>query len=105
MMNPKTRREFLTDATGIAATTLLATRSIGAVHWAGTDTVQVALVGCGGRGTGAVHDALSVKRGPVRLVAMADAFEDRLKTSHDALAELLTNDSDVPVARRFTGFD
>jgi predicted dehydrogenase len=105
MTHQRTRREFLTDATGLAATTLLASRTLGAVHWAGSDTIQVALVGCGGRGTGAAHDALSVKRGPMRLVAMADVFEDRLKSSHQALTEVLAAGSDVPPDRRFAGFD
>ena len=42
------------------------------VHAAENNTIQVALVGCGGRGTGAAINALSVKNGPTKLVAMAD---------------------------------
>ena len=48
------------------------------VHAAENNTIQVALIGCGGRGTGAAADALSAKNGPIKLVAMADVFEDRL---------------------------
>jgi len=64
----------------------------------------VALIGCGGRGTGAAAQALSTN-GKVKLVAMADAFRDRLE---GCLAELKKEHSDrvdVPEARRFLGFD
>jgi predicted dehydrogenase len=105
MIKQRTRREFLNDATGFAAATLLASRGIAGVHWGGTDTIQVALVGCGGRGSGAALNALSVKRGPTRLVAMADAFEDRLQSSHEALTESANGGLDVPPDRRFVGFD
>ena len=43
------------------------------VHAGENNTINVALIGCGGRGTGAAADALSVKQGPLKLVAMADA--------------------------------
>ena len=68
------------------------------------DLLRVALVGCGGRGTGAAIQALSTA-GPVHLVAMADAFRDRLDAS---LAEIVAHAPervDVPESRRFTGFD
>ena len=57
------------------------------VHAAGNNTIQLALVGCGGRGTGAAVDALSVKYGPVKLVAMADVFESRLSKSCSSLKQ------------------
>ena len=105
MTKQKTRREFLNDATGLTAATLLGTRAFAAVHAGGDDTIQVALVGCGGRGSGAAINALSVARGPVRLVAMADVFEDRLKSSHEALTGEVDAGLDVPQDRRFIGFD
>ena len=105
MNTQRTRRQFLNEAGGIAATTLLATRGIAAVHGGGSDTIQVALVGCGGRGSGAAVNALSVQRGPMRLVAMADVFEDRQRSSHEALTKSLDNGLDVPPERRFVGFD
>ena len=46
-----------------------------------SNTIKLALVGCGGRGTGAVGDAFSTTGGPVQLYAMADLFEDRLQAS------------------------
>ncbi len=72
------RREFLKHSGRIAAASALAAVAIPHVHAAENNTIQVALIGCGGRGTGAAADALSVKNGPVKLVAMADAFQDRL---------------------------
>ena len=45
----------------------------------GSDLIQIALIGCGGRGGGAAANALSVKRGPIKLVAMADLFPERLE--------------------------
>ena len=53
------------------------------------DTVQVALVGAGGRGTGAAHNALSVSaaNGPTKLVAMADVFENKMKSSFNSISK------------------
>ncbi|KAA0217021.1 MAG: gfo/Idh/MocA family oxidoreductase [Leptolyngbya sp. PLA3] len=105
MNSPKTRREFLNQAGGFTAATLLAARGMGGVHRSGDETIHVALVGCGGRGTGAAHDAMSVNRGPVRLVAMADVFADRLNSSYDALSKSDSSKMDVAADRRFIGFD
>jgi hypothetical protein len=44
------------------------------VHAAENNSISVALIGCGGRGTGAAGDAMSVKTGPTKVVAMADVF-------------------------------
>ena len=72
---------------------------------AGEDhTIPIVLVGCGGRGTGAASQALSTK-GPTRLVAMADVFEDRLKSSLDQLNEKHSPQLEVPPDRRFLGMD
>ncbi|HEX8200377.1 MAG TPA: gfo/Idh/MocA family oxidoreductase, partial [Isosphaeraceae bacterium] len=57
-------------------------------------------------GTGAAGDALSVQNGPIRLVALADAFADRLSHSYNALKqEEYVDRIDVPEDRRFVGFD
>src|SRR5262245_14674418 len=76
--NGLSRREVIQAAGGIAVAGALAGVAIPAVHAAESNTIQVALVGCGGRGTGAAENALSTKAGPVKLVAMADVFQDRL---------------------------
>ena len=64
-------------------------------------------MGCGGRGTGAVVNALSTKSGPIKLVAMADIFPDRLKGSYEDLHgnQELRSGVDVPPDRQFLGFD
>lgn len=76
--------------------------------------IKVAVVGCGGRGTGAAVQALSSKQN-VKIVALADAFNDRLENCYSALngelAERGLKESeikakvDVPESRRFVGFD
>ena len=65
----------------------------------------MALVGRGGRGTGAVADAFSTSGGPVKLYAMADLFEHRLKGSHDRLKKESAGKFDVGPERSFLGFD
>jgi predicted dehydrogenase len=100
-----TRRNFLKDAAGAAAATTVLAGAIPHVHAAESNTIQVALVGCGGRGTGAAKDALQAKNAPIKLVAMADVFEQRLKASHGILQKEYANQVDVPEDRKFIGFD
>jgi len=115
------RREFLKNTGRIAAVSALAGAAVPPVHAAENNTIQLALVGCGGRGTGAAANALATKSGPIKLVAMADVFERRLESSHENLKRAGTGaaegsaDShvtgfdasqvDVPPDRRFLGFD
>ncbi|MBM3999366.1 MAG: Gfo/Idh/MocA family oxidoreductase [Planctomycetes bacterium] len=87
----------------LAATSAVATRQF--AHAGENNTIQVALVGCGGRGTGAIANALSVQNGPIRLAAMADVFEDRLNPSLENTVKAFPNLVDVPPERRFIGFD
>jgi predicted dehydrogenase len=72
-----------------------------------SNTINIALVGCGGRGTGAASDALSTTQGPVKLVAMADAYEDRLKGSFNSLSKNKRLGDKVAVNQdtMFTGFE
>ena len=104
--NLTSRREFIKNSGKIAAASALAGAVIPHVHAAESNTLQVALIGCGGRGTGAAADALAVKHGPIKLVAMADVFDYQLKRSYDALKrEKVGNLVDVPEDRKFIGFD
>src|SRR5437763_153558 len=64
------RRQFLTNSSRIAGVSTLAGLTLPHVHAAENNTIQLALVGCGGRGTGAAENALGVKNGPVKIVAM-----------------------------------
>ncbi len=100
-----TRREFISTAGAIAAVSSLANVAIPRVHAAGSDLIQVALIGAGGRGTGAAINAMSVKRGPVKLVAVADIFEDRLKKSLNNVQQKFPTQVEVPADRQFIGFD
>jgi len=99
------RREFLSASGRIAAASALGLTAIPAVHAAENNTIKVALVGCGGRGTGAAINALSTKSGPTRLVAMADVFDHRLQSSLKKLSEQFGKQIDVPKERQFIGFD
>jgi predicted dehydrogenase len=100
------RREFLSKTGRVAAASALAGVIVPNVHAAENNTIQVALIGCGGRGSGAAANALSVKNGgPIKLVAMADVFADRLKGSYSSLQKQFGDKIDVPEDRKFVGFD
>jgi predicted dehydrogenase len=116
MSNPKrtslpavpSRREFLKTTAVAAAGAGAALRPARAPGYfaAGSDTLRVGLIGCGGRGTGATVQALRADPG-AKLTAMADLFADRLEKSlenlraqEDAAAKI-----DVPKERQFVGFD
>jgi predicted dehydrogenase len=101
------RREFLKNTGLLATASALTGVAVPSVYAASSDTIQVALIGCGGRGTGAADNALSTKSGPIKLVAMADIFADRLKGSYQHLhGHKSTHGTvDVPADRQFLGFD
>ncbi|MCC6421766.1 MAG: Gfo/Idh/MocA family oxidoreductase [Gemmataceae bacterium] len=101
-----TRRDLIRTSGQVAAASALAGIAIPAVHAGENNTLKVALVGCGGRGTGAAANALSVRnRGPIQLVALADVFADRLNGSYRQLQRSHAQQMDVPESRRFVGFD
>ncbi|HUD49720.1 MAG TPA: Gfo/Idh/MocA family oxidoreductase [Candidatus Baltobacteraceae bacterium] len=95
-----TRRDFLKTTTTLAAAAAIAP----GVFAAGDDTLKVALIGCGGRGSGAASQALSTD-GPLKLVAMADAFKDRLDGSYNELKAKHGDRVDVLEENKFIGFD
>lgn len=101
-----TRREFLKTSTKAVAGAALVSALARPGYAAENNTIQVALVGCGGRGTGAAGDALDTRTiGPIKLVAMADVFENRLKSSYAEISKNYPQQVDVPEDRRFVGFD
>ena len=108
--NSGSRRDFVKNSTLLAGGLLAAPLFSNANYFSGSDDViKVALVGCGGRGTGAALQALLSKQN-VKLVAMADAFRDRLdnclkKLNSDDEAATIQNRIDVPEERKFVGFD
>lgn len=101
-----TRRQFLRQGAvatlGAAATAGLAARTYAAQD----QTIRLALIGCGGRGSGAVVNALSVPDGgPVQLYAMADIHEARLQGAHRALEAKMKDKVNVTPDRMFVGFE
>ena len=99
------RREFLINTSQAAAASALVAAAVPRVHAAEENTIRVALVGCGGRGTGAAANAVSVENGPIKLVAMADVFQSRLAASFKNLNRTFADKLDVPDDRKFIGFD
>ncbi len=74
-------------------------------HAAGSDLIRIALIGCGGRGRGAAVNAL-VTKANVKLVAMADAFQDYLEAAYEAIQSAVPKEKmDVPKERQFVGLD
>ncbi len=115
MPNHKGRRAFVKQG-GLLSTGIIAAPMMSQANYfsGADDVIKIALIGCGGRGTGAALQALQSKQN-VKLVAMADAFRDRLDscykniTSED-LSDAGTKGSvktmvDVPEDRKFVGFD
>ena len=111
LKNDSTRRKFLKDsakiATAGAAGAVVAPRLSLArsAHAFGSDTIKIGLVGCGGRGTGASINAMKTKSGNVELVAMADAFQNRLDASLKNCSKDHKDQVRVPKERQFVGFD
>ncbi|MCX7826762.1 MAG: gfo/Idh/MocA family oxidoreductase, partial [Verrucomicrobiae bacterium] len=99
------RREFVSWSGRVAAASALAGISLPRVHAAEDNTIRLALIGCGSRGSGAVADAMQSPYGPVKLYAMADLFEKRLAASHAVLSKKFGSLVDVPEDRKFVGFD
>ena len=98
------RRAFMKSATGAMLGSALASGIAARSYAAPDDTIKVALVGCGGRGTGAALQALATK-GPTKLWAMADVFDDRLQGSLGSLSKKAGTKVDVPKERQFVGLD
>jgi predicted dehydrogenase len=100
-----TRRDMIKTSGTIAAASALAGIAVPHDHAAESNEIRVALIGCGGRGTGAAENALSTKNGPIKLVAMADVFPDKLKSCFAYLKKTFDKKVDVPEERKFIGFD
>ncbi len=95
------RRDFVK----VAGASALGALAIPPVHAAADSTIRLALIGCGGRGTGAATDAMSVKNGPIKLVAMADIFDRRIRGSYRRLTGRFASQVDVSDDRKFLGYD
>ncbi|UCD51964.1 MAG: twin-arginine translocation signal domain-containing protein, partial [Phycisphaerales bacterium] len=98
------RRQFLKRGSSLAAGAAVLGALSPRGFAAADDTIRLALIGCGGRGTGAVGDALNVPDGGAKLYAMADVVEERMNKAHEALKGRFGDQIDVPAERKFVGF-
>ncbi|SDM31280.1 Gfo/Idh/MocA family protein [Kriegella aquimaris] len=99
------RRNFVkTGATAIAGGALLSSFPMKAFGAGQQKEIRIGLVGCGGRGTGAAHEALKTSKA-VKLVALGEVFEDRLNSAYQNLKNTYGNQVEVPDSKKFIGFD
>ncbi len=107
MNNEHTRRTFIKNTSAaVAASTVLTTglKPAQAYHHSVDETLKVGLVGCGGRGTSAVGNALKADEN-VMVTALADAFRDRLDSCAESLERLHGEKYQVDEDHKFVGFD
>jgi len=99
------RRDFLKTSAGVASAAVAGSLAISrGAHAAGDDTLKVGLIGCGGRGTGAAVNAMNADKN-AKIVALADAFEDRLQNSLAGLKKSKPEQTAVDRDHCFVGFD
>ncbi len=103
-INP--RRDFIKTSAIMTGGALLSSPfTLPGAYAAGDDTIKIAVIGCGGRGTGAVFQAFDTEKN-IQLVAMADAFEDRVEQSYDRILKKYGEEKvKVPKEKRFVGFE
>jgi myo-inositol 2-dehydrogenase/D-chiro-inositol 1-dehydrogenase len=102
------RRAFLRNSSLLVAGGAIAASQVQIARGAnafGSDTIKVGLIGCGGRGTQAVQQAMNTSGGEIKLYAMADAFADRLTGSLRGINSQHPTKVDVPKDRQFVGFE
>jgi predicted dehydrogenase len=100
------RRELLKTSSKVAAAATMANLVLPRAYAGEGNTIDIALVGCGGRGSGAIDNVLSNKEsGPVKLTAMADVFDNKLLNSYNAINRKHADKVDVTPERKFIGFE
>lgn len=103
--NENKRRDFLKQSGLLMAGAVLpSVMAVPRVHAAGAETIRIGLVGCGGRGGGALMQALSTE-GPKKVIALADVFDYKIQGVLKGATERFPNDVDVPPERQFAGLD
>ncbi len=105
--NSNNRRSFLKQTAAISGGLLINPLTINqSAFAAGSDVIKIGLVGCGGRGTGAAAQALQAGSN-IKLVAMADVFEDQITQSFKHLKNMdeIKDQIDVSDDMKFTGFE
>lgn len=98
------RRDFIKSSSLVAGVSMTNLSPISSVLSGVDDAIKVAVIGCGGRGTGAAVDAL-VSGQNVKIVALADAFKDNLDSAYNTLSKRYADQLDVPDSRKYVGFD
>lgn len=105
MKNLNSRRDFLKTSALVTGGMLAPSFLVPGAYAAPANELKLAVIGCGGRGTGAVFQAFETGH-PIKLVAMADAFQDRLDNSYKAIFDKYGKDKvDVPAEMKFVGFE
>src|SRR5262245_10539686 len=99
-----TRRDFIKTTGTLAATSALAGGGLPRAHAAENNTLQLALVGCGGGGAGGGRSALSTQNGPIVLSAMVDVFDHRLDNNYETIKKQYGDAVDVPKDKQFIEF-
>jgi len=103
--DPLSRRDFIRSTTAGTIGISAALHATGARAYAtGSDAIRVGVIGCGGRGTGAAHDAAVADPG-VNIVAMGDLFRERIDSSRKELAKVIGTRLAVDEDHVFAGFD
>ena len=104
-LRPTTRRDFLRTSAALAGTVALGQLAMErSAHAAGSDVIRIGLIGCGGRGTEAAANAMNAGQ-DIRLVALADIFDERLQACRDQLKKAKPDQVEVKDDHCFVGFD
>ena len=98
------RKDFIKSSSILTGATIASVSPVSSVFAAGSDVIKVALIGCGGRGTGAAFDAMESGQN-LKIVALADAFQDAVDKAYDTLKKKYGDKIDVPDTRKYVGFD
>jgi len=98
------RRHFLKTSTRAASVAALTASLQTKAYAAGSNEMKIGLIGCGGRGAGAVVSALTVNPS-AKLTALAEAFGDRLESTRKSLKQRMANRIAVDDDHCFTGFN
>lgn len=102
------RRDFLKKSVilaGAATTANLAANFVTPVHAAGGEKLRIGLIGCGGRGRGAVVDAMGCGEANLELVAVCDIFKENATQAADLLKDQFGDRVTVTPETTFDGFD
>ncbi|TXE14238.1 Gfo/Idh/MocA family protein [Algoriphagus aquimarinus] len=104
MKNENSRRDFIKTSALVTGGLVASNFVLPGAYAAPVNELKLALIGCGGRGTGAAFQALATGHN-IKIVAMADAFRDRLDTAYNALNEKYGDKLAVSEDMKFVGFD